>query len=269
MGERIPPLLVGSQPVVGLADTAAHAVEQRVAEAGNLHHGFEFARPDDEDVEICRGRHGGGAGHGLDGGQLAEVVPGVEDVDHPVGTGDRGRAVEDDEELPAEAAFPQDHLAGVDAEAFGDAGHLEQLLFRARGKPVHALQMTGPGRPRRRAEGHTAGEPSAWCDPDSSGANVAARWASTVRSRTAMLRKSASRKPGISAMAENSRGPMMSTSRSDSAVTVALRGLGSMAASSPKKSPAPRVFTRRPCWVTATEPVRIKKSSRPIRPSRA
>ena len=40
---------------------------------------------------------------------------------------------------------------------------------------------------------------------------------------------------------------------------------GSMAASSPKKSPRPSVFTRRPCWVTATEPVRIRKNSRPIR----
>ena len=84
-----------------------------------------------------------------------------------------------------------------------------------------------------------------------------------------MSRNSAPRKPGMSDMAESSRGPMMSTSRSVSAVTVALRGPGSMAASSPKKSPGPRVLTRRPICVTATEPERIRKNSRPIRPSRA
>ena len=62
-------------------------------------------------------------------------------------------------------------------------------------------------------------------------------------------------------MAVNSRGPMMRTSSSESAVTVALRGPGERAASSPKKSPGPRVLTRRPFWVTAAVPARIKKNS--------
>ena len=37
-----------------------------------------------------------------------------------------------------------------------------------------------------------------------------------------------------------------------------------MAASSPKKSPGPSVLTRRPCCVTATEPDRMRKNSRPM-----
>ena len=56
--------------------------------------------------------------------------------------------------------------------------------------------------------------------------SAAASRVSMVRSRPAMLLSSASRKPGMLAMAANSRGPMMSTSRSDSAVTVAVRGPG-------------------------------------------
>ena len=72
------------------------------------------------------------------------------------------------------------------------------------------------------------------------------------RSRCAMLLNSASRKPGISAMAANSR------RADDQHVQVGQRRdrrvprPGSMAASSPKKSPGPRVLTRRPPWVTAT-----------------
>ncbi len=46
--------------------------------------------------------------------------------------------------------------------------------------------------------------------------------------------RSALRKPGISVIASNSRGPMISTWRSVVAVTVALRGAASIAASSPK-----------------------------------
>ena len=61
-------------------------------------------------------------------------------------------------------------------------------------------------------------------------------------------------------MAADSRGPMMSTSTLDNAVTVASRAPGFVAASSPKKSPGPRVFTRRPSWVTATVPERIGRT---------
>ena len=81
-------LLVGRQPVVGLANAPAHAGEQRVAEPRDLHHRLELTRPDDEDVEIGRGTHGGTAGHGLNGGQLTEMVTGMEDVDDPAGPGD-------------------------------------------------------------------------------------------------------------------------------------------------------------------------------------
>ena len=79
---------------------------------------------------------------------------------------------------------------------------------------------------------------------------------------------SALRNPGISIIASNSRGPTMRTSRSVVASTVALRGPASMAASSPKWSPAWRMLTTRPARVTVAVPSRITKSSRPRRPSR-
>ena len=107
------------------------------------------------------------------------------------------------------------------------------------------------------------------CPPRSRARPVRLRaWRPHRGSRPAMLLNRASRKPGMSAMGANSRGPMMSTSMSDCAVTVAVRGPGSSAASSPKKSPGPNVFTRRPFWVTATVPARMRKNSRPMRPSR-
>ena len=49
-----------------------------------------------------------------------------------------------------------------------------------------------------------------------------------------MAVKSVLRNPGISMMASNSRGPMIRTSRSVVAVTVAVRGAASMAPISPK-----------------------------------
>ena len=133
--------------------------------------------------------------------------------------------------------------------------------LRGRGRAAGPkVTLRRPRRPRRSRLPHLRASRSS---------SAAARRASTARSRFAMLLNSASRKPGISAMAENSRGPMINTSSSDSAVTVALRGPGSMAASSPKKSPGPRVLTRRPRWVTAAVPERMRKNSRPMRPSRA
>ena len=138
---------VGGQPVVRLADAPAHAAEQSVAEARDLHHRLEFPRADDQDLEVGGGRHGGAAGHGFDGGQLAEVVAGPEDVDHVAFAGDRRRALQNDEELAAESAFAEDHLAGLNAEALGDPGHFGELLLGTRGEPRHTVQAVRCGLP--------------------------------------------------------------------------------------------------------------------------
>ena len=68
------------------------------------------------------------------------------DVDDASGPGHRRRALEDDEQLTAEAALAQNHLARLDVEAFGDPRHLAQLLFRTGVKPRDPLQTVGLGR---------------------------------------------------------------------------------------------------------------------------
>ena len=134
------------QPVVRLANAAAHAGQEGLAESRDVGHRLELARPDDEHVEVGRGRHRGRARNRLDRRQLAEVPPGLDHVHHPPGAGHRCRALQDDEELTSEASFAQDHLTGFDPEPLRQARHVGQLLVGAHGEPGHGLEQTGPDR---------------------------------------------------------------------------------------------------------------------------
>ena len=130
----------GRQLVVGLADAPAHAEQDRVAEARDLHHGVELVGPHDEHVEVRGRRHRRAARRRFDGRQLPEVVAGAPLVHDAAGPGDDDGALEDDEQLPTETALAEDDLTVVHVQTLGDADDLCELVVRAGGEPRHAVQ---------------------------------------------------------------------------------------------------------------------------------
>lgn len=84
-------------------------------------------------------------GPGLDRGKLAEEVARAEGVDAPPLLGDRDRAGEDEEELPADPAFPGQDFALGDADTLRQTGHLEELLPGATPELVHHVEQVDRG----------------------------------------------------------------------------------------------------------------------------
>ena len=74
-------------------------------------------------------------------------------------------------------------------------------------------------------------------------------------------------KPGWSSSVSKARWPSLATSRSESAITLALRGARSSRARSPKNPPGPRTATWRPWRSTRACPSMITKNSVPAAPS--
>ena len=121
----------GGQAGVDGAQPARHAPEQRVAEAGDVGHGGELARPDDQHVEVGQRGHRRVARSGVHGRQLAEEFARAQGVDPAALLGHRHRAGEDQEELPADAPLAGQDLALADLDPFGQARHLSQLFLAA------------------------------------------------------------------------------------------------------------------------------------------
>ena len=245
--------------------------KQCVAEARDLHHRFELTRPHDQHVEVRCRRHRRAARRRLDRRQLPEVVARAPLVDDSPGPGDDDGALENDEQLAPEPALAQDDLAVLDMQTLGDASDLCELLVRAGGEPRHAVQAFSH---------HWSSAPTVLCHP----LLRCETWRQATRSHgshdlggignlcvdLAPARHALEQRPEARdlAMAANSRGPMISTSTALSAVTVACRGPGLVAMTRRRSCPGPGVDAT-PALVTATLPERIRKNSRPIRPSRA